>query len=340
MRLHPDLGEGHLALGLYFYYEKADYEKALQEFHLAGIALPNDGDVGLYIAAVQRRQGHWTECIAAYRAAEAIDPRNSVMLYDASQTYFGLRDWRTAAERMDRVLALSPDSLNVKIQRGYIEFFAKGSTAPIKTALDQIPPNIDPDGVVTCARWEVSLMDRDPAAAEKALAQCRLESVTSQTGVPLPKSYLQACVDLVRGDGAKAHAGFEAARPILEMTVAKSPQDATRHAQLGLLYAFMGRKADALREGERAIQLKPISRDAIEGAAAEDFLALIYARTGQSDLAIELIEHLLTMPADLTEDAIYNMTQAELKWCWVWDPLRSDSRFQKILAGPEPKTIY
>ena len=338
LRLHPDLGEGHLALGLYFYYEKADYEKALQEFHLAGIALPNDGDVGLYIAAVQRRQGHWTECIAAYRAAEAIDPRNSVMLYDASQTYFGLRDWRTAAERMDRVLALSPDSLNVKIQRGYIEFFAKGSTAPIKTALDQIPPNIDPDGVVTCARWEVSLMDRDPAAAEKALAQCRLESVTSQTGVPLPKSYLQACVDLVRGD-AKAHARFEAARPILEMTVAKSPQDATRHAQLGLLYAFMGRKADALREGERAIQLKPISRDAIEGAAAEDFLALIYARTGQLDQAIARVERLLSTPfaVDYAEESI---TLSDLRTRWQWDPLRNDPRFQKLVSGPEPKTIY
>jgi TolB-like protein len=339
LRLRPDLGEGHLALGLYFYYEKADYEKALQEFHLAAIALPNDGDVGLYVAAVQRRQGHWTECIAAYRAAEAVDPRNSVMLYDASQTYFGLRDWQTAMERMDRVLVLAPDSLNVKIQRGYIEFFAKGSTGPIKTALDQIPPNMDPDGVVTCARWEVSLMDRDPAAAEKALAQCRLESVSSQTGVPLPKSYLQACVDLVRGDAAKAQAGFEAARPILEATVAKSPQDAIRHAQLGLLYALMGRKADALREGEHATQLKPISRDVIEGAAAEDFLALIYARTGQPDQAIARVERLLSTPfaVDYAEESI---TLSDLRTRWQWDPVRNDPRFQKLISGPEPKTIY
>src|SRR5437868_5439494 len=339
LRLHPDLGEGHLALGLYFYYEKADYEKALKEFHLAGIALPNDGDVGLYIAAVERRRGHWADCIAAYRAAEAIDPRNSVMLYDAAQTYFGLRDWQTAMERMDRVLTLAPDSLNVKIQRGYLEFFAKGSTAPIKTALDQIPPNMDPDGIVTCARWEVGLMDRDPATAEKALAQCRLESVTSQTGVPLPKSYLQACVDLVRGDAAKARAGFEAARPILEATVAKSPQDAIRHAQLGLLYAFMGRKADALREGERAIQLKPISRDVIEGAAAEDFLALICARTGQPDQAIARVERLLSTPfaVDYAEESI---TLSDLRTRWQWDPLRNDPRFQKLVSGPEPKTIY
>src|SRR5881398_2720572 len=98
----------------------------------------------LYTAAVERRRGKRTQALAAYQHAEEIDPRNSVMLYDASQTYFGLRDWRTAAERMDRVLALFPDSFNVKIQRAYIQFFWKGSTAPIQTALESLPPNFDP----------------------------------------------------------------------------------------------------------------------------------------------------------------------------------------------------
>lgn len=139
-------------------------------------------------------------------------------------------------------------------------------------------------------------MDRDPAAAEKALVKCRLDAITSQTGVPLPKSYLQACVDLVRGDAAKAQAGFEAARPLLETTVASSPQDATRHAQLGLLYAFLGRKADALRDGRRAVELRPIARDVIEGAVAEAFLALICARVCEPDQAITQIERLLTIP--------------------------------------------
>src|ERR1044071_4537542 len=116
LRLQPDLGEGHLALGLYFYYEESNYEEALRELNLAAKTLPNDGDVGLYIAAVQRRQGHLTEAIAAYQKAEAIDPRNSITLYDAAQTYFGIRDWPNAVKGMDRVLALAPDSLNVDIQ--------------------------------------------------------------------------------------------------------------------------------------------------------------------------------------------------------------------------------
>lgn len=339
LRLQPNLGEGHLALGLYHYYVEGDYDAALRELALATEALPNDGDVGLYTAAVRRRAGHFTDALAAYRRAEEIDPRNSITLYDASQTYFGLRDWRTAAERMDRVLALFPDSFNVKIQRAYIEFFWKGSTAPIKAALQSLPPNLDPDGVVTFARWDVSLMDRDTDGAEKALANSPLDTITSQTGVPLPKSYLQACVDLVRGNTAKAQAEFEAARPAIEKLVAESPRNGTRRAQLGLLYAFLGRKEDALREGKRAIELIPITHDIIEGAVVEDFYALTCARLGLTDEAISRIERLLTTPFAVDYDDA-SITLSDLRQRWEWDPLRSDPRFQKILASPEPKTTY
>ena len=339
LRLQPNLGEGHLALGLYHYYMESDYEAALRELGLAAEALPNDGDVGLYTAAVERRRGKWTQAIAAYQHAEQVDPRNPVMLYDSAQTFFGLRDWRTAAERMDRVLALFPDSFNVKIQRAYIEFLWKGSTAPIKAALESLPPNFDPDGVVTFARWDVSLMDRDVVAAQKALAACQLETIASQTGVPLPKSYLQACVDLVRGDAAKARTEFETARPSIEKIVVNSPQDGTRRAQLGLLYAFLGRKEDALREGQRAMELKPITHDVIEGAVVEDFYTLTCARLGESDKAISRIQRLLTTPfaVDYADESI---TLSDLRQRWEWDPLRKDSRFQKILAEPEPKTLY
>src|SRR5437773_8645914 len=339
LRLQPNLGEGHLALGLYHYYMESDYEAALRELGLAAEALPNDGDVGLYTAAVERRRGKWTQAIAAYQHAEQVDPRNPVMLYDSAQTYFGLRDWRTAAERMDRVLALFPDSFNVKIQRAYIEFLRKGSTAPIKAALESLPPNFDPDGVVTFARWDVSLMDRDVVAAQKALAACQLETIASQTGVPLPKSYLQACVDLARGDAAKARTEFETARPSIEKIVVNSPQDGTRRAQLGLLYAFLGRKEDALREGQRAMELKPITHDVIEGAVVEDFYTLTCARLGESDKAINRIQRLLTTPfaVDYADESI---TLSDLRQRWEWDPLRKDPRFQKILAEPEPKTQY
>ena len=331
LRLQPDLGEGHLAIGLYFYYEESNYEEALRELNLAAKTLPNDGDVGLYIAAVQRRQGHLTEAIAAYQKAEAIDPRNSVTLYDAAQTYFGIRDWPNAVKGMDRVLALAPDSPNVKIQRAYMEFFWKGSTAPIKAVLGSFAPNLDPDGVVTFSRWDVALMDRDPDAAERALTSARLQNFVAPTGVPMPKSYLAGCVALMRNDAARAQQEFETARPILEQVVMKSPQDGIRHAQLGFLYALMGRKDEALREGQRGEELTSASKDLINGGTVQGFLALIYARNGDADHAIQLIERLLTTPfaVDYADDSI---TLSDLRQRWEWDPLRNDPRFQKILA--------
>ncbi|MFL6301376.1 MAG: tetratricopeptide repeat protein, partial [Terriglobales bacterium] len=142
-----------------------------------------------------------------------------------------------------------------------------------------------------------------------------------------------------RGDAAKAQQEFEAARPPMEKTVANSPQDATRRAQLGFLYAFLGRKEDALREVKRAIELKPISHDVIEGALVEDFYALISARLGNKDEAINRVERLLTVPfgVDYADESI---TLSDLRQRWEWDPLRNDPRFQKILASPEPKTEY
>jgi hypothetical protein len=101
----------------------------------------------------------------------------------------------------------------------------------------------------------------------------------------------------------------------------------------------MGRKDDALREGRRAVELKPIARDVIEGAVAQDFQALIFARTGETDKAISAIERLLTTPfaVDYADEGI---TLSDLRTRWEWDPLRNDPRFQKILASPEPKTIH
>ncbi|MGH7949810.1 MAG: hypothetical protein ACREQF_11330, partial [Candidatus Binataceae bacterium] len=124
----------------------------------------------------------------------------------------------------------------------------------------------------------------------------------------------------------------------------RSPATGDMHATLdldgtlGLIDAFRGRKEDAIREGRRAVELADYSM--LEKNDALAALALIYARTGEPDEAIKLIEKLLTLPANLGSMSVFTMTQADLKWRWVWDPLRSDPRFKKILEGPETKTIY
>jgi tetratricopeptide (TPR) repeat protein len=143
----------------------------------------------------------------------------------------------------------------------------------------------------------------------------------------------------VRGDTAKAQTEFEAARAAIEKLVKDSPEDGTRRAQLGLLYAFLGRKEDALREGKRAMELKPITHDVIEGAVIEVLYTLICARLEMVDDAIIRIELLLTTPFAVDYDNA-SITLSDLRQRWEWDPLRKDPRFQKILASPEPETIY
>ena len=137
---------------------------------------------------------------------------------------------------------------------------------------------------------------------------------------------------LARGDTAKVQMEFEAARPAIEKLVKDSPQDGTRRAQLGLLYAFLGRREDALREGKRAMELKPITHDVIEGAVIEVFYALICARLEMTDEAISRIERLLSTPFAVDYDDA-SITLSDLRTRWEWDPLRKDPRFKKSSKG-------
>ena len=113
----------------------------------------------------------------------------------------------------------------------------------------------------------------------------------------------------------------------------ESPQSAESHANLGLCYAFLGRRDDAIRKGQRATELKPESKDATDGVLLSCYLALIYVRLGEKDLAFPLIERLLKTPGAV-DSVDYSITVNDLKYRWEWDPIRSDPRFQKLLEQP------
>ena len=122
-------------------------------------------------------------------------------------------------------------------------------------------------------------------------------------------------------------------RPVFENAVKEAPLSAIRHANLGWLYAFMGRKEDAIREGRLAVELKPESKDAVDGVIVNCYLALIYARVGEKDLAFPLLQRLLKTPGAV-DSVDYSITINDLKHRWEWDPIRSDPRFQKLLEQP------
>jgi tetratricopeptide (TPR) repeat protein len=226
-----------------------------------------------------------------------------------------------------------------KIGLAYLEVFRNGNPAAGRKILENIPANVDINGIVAVARWDLAMLERDYAAAEKILTGSPLENFLPAGEAP--KTYYQGRLALARGDKETAQRYFAAVRPDTEKGVRDNPDGAVRHAGLGLLYAYMQRKEDAIRESRRAVELEPESQNAFHGAHYAANLALVYSLVGEPDQAITLIERLLSTPGPVEHsDFPNNITLADLRLRWEWDPLRSDPRFQKILAGPEPKTVF
>ena len=183
------------------------------------------------------------------------------------------------------------------------------------------------------------MLERDYAAAEKIVTDSPLEDFPHAGEAP--KTFYQGRIALARGEIESAQRYFAAARPEFEKRVRDDPDVAEHHTRLGLLYAYMQRKEDAIRESRRAVELEPESKNAFHGATASANLALVYALVGEPDQAITLIERLLSTPGAVTGPDVSNsITLADLRLRREWDSLRSNPRCQKILAGPDPKTIY
>jgi hypothetical protein len=98
---------------------------------------------------------------------------------------------------------------------------------------------------------------------------------------------------------------------------------------MGMIDAALGRKADAIREGRRAAELLPITKDAIDGAVLIQYLAVIYAWTGENRLALEQLAEVVRVPSDVN--------YGYLRLHPLWDPLRHEPRFQKIVASLAPE---
>jgi len=246
-------------------------------------------------------------------------------------TNTALRRWPEASRWATQMRAMAPASLVAKIQSGYVDFWWKGDTRSLKSLLSQVPVGTDPDGEVTSCRWDTAMIDRDFAAARTALQTSALNEISYTPAAATPKSFFQGCIELAQGNNTQAQRLFELVGPIFERAVEEAPLNAERHANLGWFYAFAGRKDEAIREGRRAVELKPESKDAFDGAIMNCYLALVYARVGENDLAIPLIERLLKTPGAV-DSADYSITLNDLKFRWEWDPIRNDPRFQKLIA--------
>src|SRR5216110_580557 len=300
LRLSPALGEAHLALGLFFYLTERNYTAALEQFTIALTALPNNVEVLDYIARIYRQQGRWRAAIGSFEQARSLNPR--VEPWEMVMTYWMVRDWRAAAAAMKQNLARMLGFPRPIVGLAQIEVVANCDLAAARAKLREIPAGVDPDGIVTLPNWNLSMLERDFATAEKWLADFPSDKFPGAS----PKSFYQAQTALARGDVELARTLFEKVRPALESNVRDHPAAARHHGALGILYGYMGRKEDAIRESRRAVELCPESTDAVEGVQRAYELALVYALTGEIDQALPLIERLLRTPGASTRTRFYD----------------------------------
>jgi TolB-like protein/Flp pilus assembly protein TadD len=323
LRLQPDLAEAHLALGFSYYYGDRDYERALAEFEIAKRDLPNEAKAYMAIGAIQRRQGKWAESTANLEKAAALDPKNGSLLENLAFSYMATRNYDAADKILDRGIEAAPQSFFERALKGWLAIIRKGDFAVIEKELALVPPGIDPDGLVTLIRVSVLTLQRKFPEALQLVHQFSKETLTGRTTAPCPKAFLEGALYSYQGDKVKAQAAFETARIVAEQLVQESPEDASRHGQLGLILAGLRRKEEAIKEGKRAVELLPESQDALDGPEVVVVLAQIYAWTDEHDQAFELLDHLLQVPSSLTV--------LLLKLDPVWDPLRKDPRFQALI---------
>ncbi|MEO7724571.1 MAG: hypothetical protein ABIU29_07775, partial [Chthoniobacterales bacterium] len=254
-----------------------------------------------------------------------------------------VRDWPEAMQSFDRYEALVPPEqiCSWHGRRAHDEFRLSGEINILKNLVareaDARPPaSLD---WLNFARYEIAMLERDYAEAARFLTPVPAESFREERYLMdgHSKPFHEALLAVARNTGSQQQA-LEVARNETEARL--DSLDGRPNSDLAVLYAFLGRKEEAIRQAEHAIEIWGEPAGSIERNDASAALAMVYAQTGEADKAIDLIENLLTVPGDLQRGAVYNMTLTDLKWRWQWDPLRSHPRFQKILSGPEPKTVF
>jgi TolB-like protein/Tfp pilus assembly protein PilF len=326
LALDPNLPETHLALGYYRYYGQRDYTGGLAEFQQAQKGLPNNVDVIEAIGFIQRRLGHWDEAIVALRRAIELDPRDINAYNNLALTYSALRRFPEALATVDRALAVEPanaKALGIKATA----FWATGDLQAVERLLANLGTEpLMPGSSTVPVRGVQALFQRRYAAAIEILSS----AVVAETkrGEPSADEKLFLALSQQRaGDVAGARATYqEAAQNIqreLEKIAPDSYQAAGRHTALGWAYAGLGEATSAVAEGQKAIAMHPSSKDPFEGPGQEYAMAQIHALLGDADHAIPILKRLLQIP--------FPITPALLRLDPVWDQIRNDPRFQKLV---------
>lgn len=328
LALAPDLGEAHLAQALVYYHGNRDYTRALAELAIAQRTLPNSAEVYSLWGSIARRQGRWDEAIINQEKAAVLDPRNQKVLNNLSLVYDLLRRYDDELAVFARYVAANPGAKDYcQMVRAQVEL-EKGEMKTARSLLSSLPEGYDPSGHATFTRVYLALYERDPESAAKILAASKKEELPTAGGPIVPASFYEALIARARGDDTKAREAFTLTRATIEAQLAEQRDNPLLIATIGLLDAGLGRKEEAVREGRRAVELRPIAQDADDGATVLTSLAMIYAWVGDTNAAIEQLTFLAKTPG--------GPAYGQLKYDPAWDPVRSDPRFAAMVNELQP----
>jgi tetratricopeptide (TPR) repeat protein len=324
MRLRPDLGEPHLALARYHLFLN-HFDAARDELAIARRLLPNNSEA-IYIAArIDRRQNRWEESLAGVRKAHELDPRNPDITSWTCEMYRLMRRYSEGEEFVSEAMARMPEITSwLSLQLAELKL-REGDPRAAQEIVARVPQATGGGEV----RFKTALYLRDYDTAAKVIATAPAEEAEEDFDGKPPRSLADGQLARARGDKTAAEAAFRGAREDWENPTAHHRRDEQYFTEIALLDAGLGRKQEAIREAQHAVELLPISKDALFGPGMVQNLAWVYAWTGEPNLAIEKLEMLSKIPNDLS--------YGDVRFNPCWDSLRNNPRFDKVLASLEPK---
>jgi eukaryotic-like serine/threonine-protein kinase len=329
-QLRPGSGETHLALAQHDYWAYGDYDRANQELVLARQTLPNESRIPLLAGYIDRRQGRWEKSLEELKQALELNPRDFSILQQISLTYEALRRYEEMAATLDRVLAIAPKDIPSRVRRALVDFEERGDFKPLRAAIQTILAE-DPHAALGLVNPRLSLVlcERDSVAAERALSDMGASGCFDES-IPFPNGWCEGLVAWFHGDKSSARAALENARKELREKVQNQSNYAAALCALGVVDAMLGNKEAAIREGERAVELMPTSKNAIDGATLVRYLAVIYTWTGEKSRAIQRLAETTHLPGS-------HVSYGYLRLHPLWDPLRGDPRFEALVDSLAPK---
>lgn len=327
LRVDPNSGEAHLAHALYHYRGFRDFTRARSELANARKTLPNDAQVFFFSGVFDYRQGDWESATRNIERAVELDPRNLLYVQQMALCYQPQRRYADEVRMWERALSIEPGDAVSRMSRAQVPANERGDMNPYRQVRAALVAE-DPEVARELNDPIYTLRERTPFAAANVLQDYPREGAKYYS-VTYPYAYWEGVIARWQGDSDKAQAAFTAARTEIEKILQEQPEFPAALSLLGLIDAGLGPKEKAIREGRRACELLPMSKDAVDGVAFVVNLAQIYAWVGEKDRAIEQLTAALKVPNDCH--------YGELRLHPIWDPLRGDPRFEKIVADLAPK---